>query len=103
MVLKYDDIESCIDKLKAVQTGLTETDQDEAANLIFDAILTIINAVPERIKNVYCPQCKKPFTLEFDDVSYGVADRSLRVYSCPSGGVYSMTIHCPHCDYKEDL
>lgn len=54
-----------------------------------------------RLKDVVCPQCKKPFLLVWDD--YTGRKRTLLIRSCPSGGVYDVTIRCPHCNYDEEL
>lgn len=54
-----------------------------------------------RLKDVLCPQCKKPFKLTWND--YGDEPCTLVVRDCPSGGVYDVFIECPHCHYKEDL
>jgi phage FluMu protein Com len=58
----------------------------------------------EDLKNVKCPQCKKSFMLMWNDYSnFGGTKQSLFIYSCPSGGTYSVEIHCPHCNYVEEL
>ena len=53
------------------------------------------------ISPVICPQCKQQFKLVwtdyFDDVT------TLIIRGCPSGGLYDVRIHCPHCDYEEEL
>ena len=58
------------------------------------------------LKNVICPQCRKPFRLIWND--YTAIDgesqkQSLMLRSCPSGGIYDVFIACPHCNYEESL
>ena len=50
-----------------------------------------------KIAEQVCPQCGKQFELNWDDFG------TLKVRSCPSGGVYDVTIECPNCDYEEPL
>ena len=57
--------------------------------------------VERRLKDVVCPQCKQPFTLVWTD--YSDRPTTLRLRGCPSGGIYSVGISCPHCDYEEEL
>lgn len=59
-----------------------------------------------RLRDVVCPQCKKPFRLRWESESisentYRPTTLSLR--GCPSGGIYAVEIHCPHCNYEEEL
>lgn len=54
-----------------------------------------------RLRDVACPQCKRAFRLAWD--SFGNTPRTLVVSDCPSGGVYSVSICCPWCDYEEEL
>lgn len=59
-----------------------------------------------RLRDQVCPQCQKPFRLVWNDYTriggeYTV--QTLHVRSCPSGGVYDVSIRCPHCDYGEEL
>lgn len=54
---------------------------------------------PIDLKHVTCPQCGKPFRLSWDNDSF----YTLRLRGCPSGGIYDVTIKCPHCDYEEAL
>ena len=59
-----------------------------------------------RLRDVECPQCGKPFRLVWNDYTHTVGDAqevSLRIHDCPSGGVYMVTIECPHCTYTEEL
>ena len=56
---------------------------------------------PIDLKNVICPQCGKPFKLVWE--SYGEERHTLILRGCPSGGIYDVTIGCPHCDYEEEL
>lgn len=58
-----------------------------------------MTSTPKNLRYMIFPQCKKEFELKYDD---GVFD-TLRIRSCPSGGVYSASINCCHCDYEEDL
>jgi len=58
-------------------------------------------ATPEDLKHVVCPQCKKPFTLCWND--YQDKPQTLFIRGCPSGGIYDVYIECPHCNYREDL
>lgn len=55
----------------------------------------------ERLADVICPQCKRPFRLCWDD--YPTRQHTLRIYACPSGGVYNVKVRCPYCDYEEGL
>ena len=55
----------------------------------------------KRIRDVVCPQCKREFRLVWND--YKDDPSTLRVRSCPSGGVYDVSVCCPHCDYEEEL
>lgn len=56
---------------------------------------------PIDLKNVVCPQCGKPFRLTWD--ADGGEKDTLRLRGCPSGGIYDVSIECPHCDYAEAL
>ena len=56
---------------------------------------------PKDLKHVVCPQCKKPFVLNW--VNYSDKPETLICRSCPSGGLYDVSIRCPHCDYEEEL
>ena len=49
---------------------------------------------------VKCPQCKKKFNLTWDESDFV---NTVIVRSCPSGGIYDVSIECPHCDYEEPL
>lgn len=55
----------------------------------------------KRLKDQTCPQCRRPFTLRWNDYSDGKQTLFLR--GCPSGGIYDVRIECPHCDYVEEL
>lgn len=57
--------------------------------------------VPERIRDVTCPQCKQPFELSW--MLEGMKPWTLRISDCPSGGIYGVSIECPHCNYEEEL
>ena len=50
---------------------------------------------------VHCPQCKKYFWLVWD-ADLGEKE-TLHIATCPSGGIYSVKVKCPHCDYEEEL
>jgi hypothetical protein len=54
-----------------------------------------------RLADVICPQCKKPFRLTWND--YSDTPQTLITRECPSGGIYDVSISCPHCDYREEL
>lgn len=56
---------------------------------------------PEDLKHVICPQCGKPFKLDWN--GYDKNPMTLRLRGCPSGGIYDVSIHCPHCNYEEEL
>ena len=61
----------------------------------------------EKLAHLICPQCHKPFVLTWQDeitktVNSGEKS-TLGIRSCPSGGVYDVSIRCPHCDYEEPL
>ena len=53
------------------------------------------------LKHVICPQCNKGFALVWED--YTDERRTLIIRGCPSGGIYDVSIRCPHCDYEEAL
>jgi hypothetical protein len=60
----------------------------------------------ERLADVICPQCRQPFRLIWNDYTNILGKRAketLHIRSCPSGGVYSVEIGCPHCNYVEEL
>lgn len=57
--------------------------------------------VPESVKDVQCPQCRRPFVLRWNDERHAPA--TLNIRSCPSGGVYDVAIRCPHCNFEEPL
>ena len=59
----------------------------------------------EDLKHVVCPQCKTPFKLRWNDyVEWDLKEPvTLIIRGCPSGGVYDVSIHCPHCNYEEEL
>jgi len=74
---------------------------------------------PECLKFQVCPQCGKLFRLVWNDHTkvrfdddrgqatavpgdYGIS-QTLNIRGCPSGGVYDVSISCPHCDYEEGL
>ena len=59
------------------------------------------NSVPLDLKNVTCPQCKEKFILIWND--YSDTPETLKLRGCPSGGIYDVSIKCPHCDYEEPL
>lgn len=54
-----------------------------------------------RIADVVCLQCKEPFRLCWND--YGDQRVTLAIRGCPSGGIYDVSINCPHCNYEEEL
>ena len=62
--------------------------------------MEINHVIKEDLKHVVCPQCKKDFKLTWDG-DYN--NQPLVIRSCPSGGIYDVSIKCPHCDYEEDL
>lgn len=72
-------------------------------------IASLKNKNDDCLKNVVCPQCKKPFRLIWNDYTHisGTKDQwhkqTLIIRGCPSGGIYDVAIRCPHCDYEEDL
>jgi hypothetical protein len=47
-----------------------------------------------------CPECKQTFVLSCHEYSY---KGTIRVSSCLSAGVYSVEIHCPHCEHWLDV
>ena len=53
------------------------------------------------LKNVTCPQCKNEFKLTWND--YSDTPQTLMLRGCPSGGIYDVSIECPHCNYEEEL
>lgn len=56
---------------------------------------------PVRLKDVKCPQCGRDFKLVWDD--YGDNRQTLIIRSCPSGGIYDVSIRCAFCNYEEPL
>jgi hypothetical protein len=56
---------------------------------------------PDRVRDVTCPQCRKAFELTWE--GYGNKRVTLILNSCPSGGIYNVSIACPHCNYVEEL
>jgi hypothetical protein len=59
-----------------------------------------LSKVP-KLKTQTCPQCKAEFNLRWE---YDNGKReTLIVRGCPSGGIYDISISCPHCDYEEAL
>ncbi len=54
-----------------------------------------------RLADVECPQCRKAFVLTWND--YSGTPCTLQLRGCPSGGIYDVSIRCPHCDYEEEL
>jgi hypothetical protein len=61
-----------------------------------------------RLRDQVCPQCKKDFRLtwrdyERDGSGYRDVTTTLCIRSCPSGGIYDVSIKCPNCDYEEPL
>lgn len=100
--VRYEVYESQIEDLQRIQKQLEESDQYDAAQLIGNAIVALCELIPDRIRDVFCPQCKKDFILSFQEEYYGERLKTtLAVRSCPSGGVYSVEIRCPHCNYEE--
>jgi hypothetical protein len=64
-----------------------------------------IDTGERRLRDVTCPQCEREFPLLWNDYSHirPQQKQSLFIRGCPSGGIYSVSIHCPHCDYEEEL
>lgn len=60
-----------------------------------------LSHIPQKLSQVYCPQCNKPFRLIWND--YREPKQTLMLRGCPSGGIYDISIHCPYCDYEEEL
>jgi DnaJ-class molecular chaperone len=60
-----------------------------------------------RLRDVACPQCREPFRLTWNDYTRisatACAKQTLVMRGCPSGGIYMVSIKCPHCDYEEEL
>jgi hypothetical protein len=71
---------------------------DEPSSLIYQKV-TLEPGM--RLADVICPQCKRLFRLTWND--YSDTPETLHMRSCPSGGIYNVTIACPHCDYEEEL
>lgn len=55
----------------------------------------------ESLKYQNCPQCHRQFRLTWND--YSDRPQTLLMRGCPSGGIYDVSIQCPHCKYEEDL
>jgi len=58
------------------------------------------------LRDVVCPQCGKPFRLIWNDhtrLGDKYQEQTLMLRGCPSGGIYDVSIHCPHCGYVEEL
>lgn len=61
----------------------------------------VIKEVDREGMFIKCPQCKKEFSLVWDSTfDY---KNTVNISSCPSGGVYNVSISCPYCDYEEEL
>lgn len=54
-----------------------------------------------KLEDVVCPKCEKEFKLAWQD--YGESPVTLSAKGCPSGGIYDVSIKCPHCEYEEHL
>lgn len=54
-----------------------------------------------RLRDMVCPQCRQEFELCWND--YHDRPSTLVIRGCPSGGIYDVSISCPHCDYEEPL
>ena len=63
--------------------------------------------VADEIKHVRCPQCKQSFQLIWNSHTRGFDEKwlpqSLFMRGCPSGGIYDVSVECPHCHYEEEL
>jgi DNA-directed RNA polymerase subunit RPC12/RpoP len=62
----------------------------------------------KRLADMTCPQCGKEFKLMWNDytkvgIGGGFVPQTLIMRGCPSGGIYDVSIRCPHCDYVEEL
>lgn len=53
------------------------------------------------MKTITCPQCGTVFELANDP--YDDRPETLLVWSCESGGVYSIIIRCPGCGLEESV
>lgn len=61
----------------------------------------IARCVHDDLKHVACPQCKQIFRLTWNE--WEDQPDTLVIRACPSGGIYDVEIHCPHCNYEEPL
>jgi len=60
----------------------------------------------KRLKDQTCPQCGEAFRLIWNDyttIDEKTQKQTLIMRGCPSGGIYDVSISCPHCDYEEEL
>lgn len=76
---------------------------DEIAQALLDfgaAALRQERTKKERVADVTCPQCGGEFRLDWTG---DFRPLTLILRGCPSGGIYDVSIHCPHCNYKEEL
>lgn len=94
MHLNRDTVKKLINTLKLwVRTGSFEKVSNTGE--------LIENKKFNNLKNIVCPQCKKPFKLIWG-TSF-TKNQTLYIRECPSGGVYDVAIHCPNCNYEEEL
>lgn len=50
---------------------------------------------------VTCPQCKTKFRLKWD-ADYNES-KTLNIEWCLSGGIYTVDVRCPNCNYEESI
>jgi hypothetical protein len=79
------------------------TRQIAAINAIADGEHDAAEDTPDeqRLRDQLCPQCERKFELCWND--YSDRKQTLFMRGCPSGGIYDVSIHCPHCNYQEEL
>ena len=96
-------IKQAIERKGLSNLKLNEIKSDLIEDIVKEVIEITIkkNIIPDDLKNVKCPQCKKDFVLMWND--YSDTPETLNMRGCPSGGIYDVSINCPHCDYSEDL
>lgn len=58
-------------------------------------------------RNITCAKCGKEFRIRWNDSdgfeSMEKTPITLNVHSCISGGIYKVSVDCPHCGYEEDV
>lgn len=59
------------------------------------------NRIDDEVPLVTCSDCSKQYALVWESVNDD--PETVRVFHCQSGGVYGVTLTCPHCSKETDL